>query len=159
MLVSSALGHIRQVCTSRPFWEKDEKTTAALRGNAIAGDMSAVFSDDNLNTDHWRNLPEEIGPGFFAEVGTHAVDTMLWLAGGHNRERGGSNAGCCVYCGDYRSRTESCPRPRMYGPCYPDRSNIPCCTGTAHNQIVAGLCPDCARTVLLFRPTKLTKLV
>ena len=73
---------LRYCIDTRPFWQKHEGIVAPIRENAKSGEMSPVFFADNLNADHWRNRSEERGPGFFVEVGTHAVDTMLWLTGG-----------------------------------------------------------------------------
>ena len=86
-LTDGNIGVIRQAVLrycidTRPFWNKAESIVAPIHENAKSGEMKAVFFADNLNADHWRNRSDERGPGFFVEVGTHAVDAMLWLTGG-----------------------------------------------------------------------------
>lgn len=86
-LTDGIIGVIRQAVLrycidTRLIWDKSESIVAPIHERAKSGEMFAVFCADNLNADHWRSNSDERGPGFFVEVGTHAVDAMLWLTGG-----------------------------------------------------------------------------
>lgn len=82
LLAEGAIGTLRQV-----------NVTAALDLRFIWGGMTlpaaeqAIFAassfyGDVFARDNWRTLPDAVGGGMFADVGSHIQDIALWLADG-----------------------------------------------------------------------------
>lgn len=81
-LCEGAIGTLRQVSVSacvdvRFIWRGmalPDETQNVIASSEFYGD---VFARGN-----WRTIPESVGGGMFADIGSHIQDIMLWLANG-----------------------------------------------------------------------------
>lgn len=84
VVATGAIGQLRQInlatCDYRRwFWENDRLPADVQQLlQAYLGMPDAFFADWGLT---WHRNPAEMGGGAFTDLGTHAVDRLLWLAG------------------------------------------------------------------------------
>jgi predicted dehydrogenase len=82
-LASGSIGRIRQLsvtyCTDTDWFWQPEKAPERVRGQPA--DMNRwILGSRVLQEGYWRADPERMGGGMIADIGSHVVDLLLWLA-------------------------------------------------------------------------------
>lgn len=82
LLDEQAIGTVRQVSAatcvdSRFMWH-----AMTLPDEQQSVFPSAVFFGDVFARGNWRTIPDIVGGGMFADIGSHVQDLMLWLGNG-----------------------------------------------------------------------------
>jgi predicted dehydrogenase len=85
-LQAGAIGAVRQVslayCIDMCYWwdpQPYEDLVDSLLSRVDPGERP--LAEEFYSTQGWRSRPDEMGGGTFLDMGTHAVDAMLWMAG------------------------------------------------------------------------------
>ncbi len=89
-LASGQIGRVRQISAfvyldNRIFREQRPIAQPILR-SLEGSELMKAFMLDIPKPDSWRRDPAQIGGDFFADIGSHLVDVMLWLGGAPARE-------------------------------------------------------------------------
>ena len=89
-LSSGQIGRVRQISAliyldSRIFREEQPIAQPILQ-SLEGSELMKAFTLDIPKPDSWRRDPTQIGGDFFADIGSHLVDVMLWLGGAPARE-------------------------------------------------------------------------
>jgi predicted dehydrogenase len=89
-LASGQIGRVRQISAmvyldNRVFREEISLAQPILQSLEGSELMKALLLDVP-KADSWRRDPAQMGGDFFADVGSHLVDAMLWLGGAPARE-------------------------------------------------------------------------
>jgi predicted dehydrogenase len=87
LIATNTLGQIRQINRSishyrRWFWDPEQIPPDVQTIFKDLADMTGLPEAFFADWGHaWHHLPAEMGGGSFADLGTHHLDLMLWLAG------------------------------------------------------------------------------
>jgi UDP-N-acetylglucosamine 3-dehydrogenase len=82
-LASGSIGRIRQLsvtyCTDTSwFWQRERAPELVRRQTADTNRW--ILGSRVLQKGYWRADPERMGGGMIADIGSHVVDLLLWLA-------------------------------------------------------------------------------
>ena len=89
-LISGQIGQVRQInafvyLDNRIFREQQHIAQPIIQ-SLEGSELMKTFMLDIPKADSWRRDPVQLGGDFFADVGSHLVDVMLWLGGAPARE-------------------------------------------------------------------------
>ena len=89
-LASGQIGRVRQISAfvyldNRIFREELPIAQPILQ-SLEGSELMKAFMLDIPKPDSWRHDPTQLGGDFFADIGSHLVDAMLWLGGAPARE-------------------------------------------------------------------------
>lgn len=82
LLGSGAIGTLRQVSVSACSDNRFLWKAMALPEESQDMFPSSVWYGDVFARGNWRTIPEIVGGGMFADVGSHIQDIMLWMGDG-----------------------------------------------------------------------------
>jgi predicted dehydrogenase len=87
-LAEGAIGAVRQIDMAMAtntgwVWATDEHAAPpSLLAGLSSTEAGKFMVDDWRQGKFWRSQPDQMGGGMFIDIGAHAIDVMLWLAGG-----------------------------------------------------------------------------
>jgi len=89
-LASGQIGQVRQinafVYLDNRIFRQGLPIAQPILQSWEESELMKAFILDIIKPDSWRRDPSQIGGDFFADVGSHLVDVMLWLGGAPARE-------------------------------------------------------------------------